>query len=259
MARRGRMFSETGIYHVVLRGINKKDIFECDEDKIYFLKLLSKNIKKFHGEVFAFCVMRNHIHILVKEGIKGISNLFQRIAGAYAIYFNRKYARSGPLFESRFKSRPVESIYYFFQIIRYIHQNPFHAGLIKNLEDYDWSSYSTYLRSNNKKIFDFVCTDFVFQHVTLDAFVDFNHQFSKSAAMKHLSCLWPIRISDNTVYEIAQNYLAQFGESLEFKTEQILEKLVQYLVKIAGITKMQISRLLKLSPFQLKKILENES
>ena len=259
MARKGRQVSLTGVYHIVLRGINKKAIFDYNEDKKYFISLLSKNIAKFHGQVYAFCIMKNHAHILIKEGDKGISNLFQRVAGAYAIYYNRKYARSGPLFESRFRSKPVESMYYFFQTIRYIHQNPYHAGVVKKLEDYVWSSFSTYLGTNSKNKYNFICTEIVYKHVNMNDFLKFSHQFSRSAAIKHLTCFWPIRISDSTLYQLAQNFLAQFGESLELKTTKFLEKLVRYLVQISGTTKAQIARLLKLSRFQIKKILDNES
>lgn len=258
MARKGRQLSDTGIYHIVLRGINKKAIYDNDEDKKYFVKLLSKNTEKFHSKVFAFCIMKNHVHILIQEGDNGISNLFQRIAGTYALYYNKKYARSGPLFESRFRSKPVESIYYFFQIIRYIHQNPYHAGIAKNLEDYVWSSFSTYLGKDNKNQFAFICTELVYRHTSMTEFVKFNLQFSKSAALKYLTCLWPIRISDNALYQIAQNFMTQFGESLEIRTTKILSNLVRYLTQLSGVTKAQIARLLKLSRFQINKILKSE-
>ena len=97
-------------------------------------------------ELHAYCLMSNHVHILFREKQLGdISLIMKRLLTKYAMYFNRKYQRSGALIASRYKSAPVEVNDYFIPLQRYIHQNPLKAGLVTKLEEYPFSSYREYL------------------------------------------------------------------------------------------------------------------
>ena len=97
-------------------------------------------------EVHAYCLMSNHVHLLLREKRLGdISLIMKRLLTKYAMYFNRKYQRSGALIASRYKSVPVEADEYFIPLQRYIHQNPLKAGLVNNPEEYPFSSYREYL------------------------------------------------------------------------------------------------------------------
>ena len=101
-------------------------------------------------EVHAYCLMSNHVHLLLREIQQGnISLIMKRLLTKYAMYFNRKYKRSGALIASRYKSAPVEIDEYFIQLERYIHQNPFQAGIVANLEDYTYSSYREYFQTGS--------------------------------------------------------------------------------------------------------------
>ncbi len=153
MPRQKREKSGTGIYHVMLRGINRQDIFEDDEDCLHMLDLLrmQTNRSDLHGNgqpalcrVYAYCLMSNHVHLLIGEEAASIGDVVKRIGIAYASYFNRKYGRNGHLFQDRFKSEAVNSIEYFVTLLRYIHQNPVKAGLVGNVADYAWSSWRDY-------------------------------------------------------------------------------------------------------------------
>ena len=113
MPRSARKKSESGIYHIMLRGINKQQIFEDKEDSERFLETLYKYKKQCEYEIYAYCLMGNHLHILLKEGKEDLTLMLKRIAGSYVYWYNWKYHRSGHLFQDRFKSEPVEDNAYF--------------------------------------------------------------------------------------------------------------------------------------------------
>lgn len=143
MPRTAREESKTGVYHVILRGINQQNIFEDDEDKNKFLWII-REVKELCGfSVFAYCLMNNHVHLLIRVGNQPLGQIFKRIEGKYVYWFNNKYQRSGHLFQDRFKSEPVEDDEYLLTAICYIHYNPLRAGLSENLY-YKYSSFSDY-------------------------------------------------------------------------------------------------------------------
>ena len=157
MPRHAREQSGTGIYHVMLRGVNRQSIFEDDEDNIRFISLLRDLVERFDDSgqplpalctVNAYCLMDNHVHLLLKEQTERISSIIKRVGVAYAYYFNRKYGHNGHLFQDRFRSEPVNDIAYFMTLMRYIHQNPIKAGLVDDLQDYRWSSWHEYASTN---------------------------------------------------------------------------------------------------------------
>jgi len=132
-------------YHVYNRGNNKASIFFEDENYIYFLNQFKHHVLPF-CEVYAFCLMPNHFHLFIRinEKIpfeKGIKNFFI----SYSKAINKRYNRVGSLFQGRYKASEITSDSYYTTIIRYIHQNPLVAGLIRNMEDYKYSSYNAYL------------------------------------------------------------------------------------------------------------------
>ena len=144
MPRSARKKSSSGIYHIVLRGINKQRIFEDDEDSQYFLEKL-KTYKDINGyEIYAYCLMSNHVHLLMKEGEEPLSTAFRRIGASYVYWYNWKYSRTGHLFQDRFRSEPVERDEYFLTVMRYIHQNPLKVGIVKEIQEYPWSSNREY-------------------------------------------------------------------------------------------------------------------
>lgn len=140
MSRTVRKKSSTGIYHVLARGINQQRIFEEEADFAAYLEVLARVKREASFTLFAYCLMNNHIHLLVSEKAVPVSQILQRIGVSYAYRFNRKYDRSGHLFQDRFKSEPVEDDAYFATLVRYIHWNPVKAGICERPEQYPWSS-----------------------------------------------------------------------------------------------------------------------
>ena len=121
MPRTPREKSPSGIYHIMMRGINRQSIFSDDEDNEKFLTTLS-DCKELCGfELYGYCLMGNHVHLLLKEADEDIGQIVKRISSRYVIWFNRKYMRSGHLFQERFKSEAINNDKYFVTILRYIH------------------------------------------------------------------------------------------------------------------------------------------
>ena len=154
MSRKPRETSLTGIYHVMLRGINRQDIFTDRDDYWKFIKILHQQVnpKDELGQplpprcyIYAYCLMPNHIHLLIRNKTESIGSIIKSIAIAYAAYFNKRYERVGHLFQDRFKSEPVNDMNYFLTLIRYIHQNPIAGGITKRVGDYPWSSWIEFL------------------------------------------------------------------------------------------------------------------
>jgi len=150
MPRTARVKSRTGIYHVMLRGIDRRYIFMNDSDKEKFLFYLfrAKEISEF--KLYAYCLMDNHVHILLKEN-EELGDSIRRITVGYAQWYNNKYGRTGHLFQNRYKSEAIEDEKYFMAAVRYIHQNPVKAKMVKQAQDYEWSSYKDYVDCYNGK------------------------------------------------------------------------------------------------------------
>ncbi len=171
MSRLAREISPTGLYHIVFRGVNKQHIFEEETDYLKMIHVLYELKTELSFEIYSYCFMSNHVHLLLKEKSAGeISKIMKRLLTKYAMYFNKKYQRSGALIANRYKSQPVEFDEYFLSVIRYIHQNPIKAGIADKIEDYRWSSYKEYV-GGRKNIAD---TDFVYQLITKKEFKQFH-------------------------------------------------------------------------------------
>ena len=145
MARRPRRRSESGLYHVMLRGINQQIIFESEDDRYQLLSTLKRFVDTNKFILYGYCLMDNHVHLLIQELEDDISNAIKRISSSYVLWYNKKYERSGHLFQERFKSGPVEHDNYFLMTLRYIHQNPIKAKLCSEPLEYKWTSYREYI------------------------------------------------------------------------------------------------------------------
>jgi len=145
MPRKAREKSSSGIYHIMLRGVNGQDIFNDEEDKDKFIDTLNKYRNICEYKIYGYCLMSNHIHLLIKEGKETVSQAIKRIGASYVYWYNMKYERSGHLFQGRFRSESVEDVKYLLIVLRYIHQNPIKAGIIEKTAKYRWSSYTEYI------------------------------------------------------------------------------------------------------------------
>lgn len=144
MPRRSRKRIESGVYHIMLRGNERKDIFLDEEYKQKIIEILTKARKNDSFKVYAYCVMDNHLHIVIKERDDSISRILKQIATSYAYYYNKKHCRVGHVFQDRFKSEGIKDDGQLLEVIRYVHNNPVKAGIVRRVGDYKWSSYRFY-------------------------------------------------------------------------------------------------------------------
>lgn len=154
IARKKRIWYPGAVYHVMERGIRRKEIYKDDIDYQVFMAIMKYAIEKNESVVHAYCMMTNHFHILLETSGKEPGRFMKHLASSYAIYFNRKYSYTGHLFEGRYKACLVEDDAYFLQTSRYIHLNPVKAKLVEHPEDYPWSSYRTMLGISDDKMTD---------------------------------------------------------------------------------------------------------
>src|SRR3954469_4976361 len=142
MARHPRLIVPGVAMHVRQRGNNRQDVFFQDNDRLVYLAILRDLIRLRHCAVHAYCLMTNHIHLLLSPANEiGLSLMMRDLGRCYANYFNRRYARTGQLWEGRFRSCLVDSAGYVMACYRYIELNPVRAGMVSTPGAYAWSSY----------------------------------------------------------------------------------------------------------------------
>jgi putative transposase len=152
MPRQARLDSPGTLHHVMIRGIEKKTIFEEKFDKSEITFRMGELAKDTMTSIYAWSIMSNHIHILLKSGPQGISSFMRRLLTGYSINYNLRHGRSGHLFQNRYKSIVCDEDAYFKELVRYIHLNPLRAELVRSmaeLDRYPWSGHSAIM--GNKK------------------------------------------------------------------------------------------------------------
>lgn len=237
MPRGPRQLSSSGIYHIMLRGINQQVIFEDDEDYLKFIEIITKYQEMCRHKVFAFCLMSNHVHLLLKVEENNLDSIMKRIAGSYAYWYNHKYYRMGHLFQDRYKSEPVEDDTYFLTVIRYIHQNPIKAGIVKELYEYKYSSYIDYFCAES----EFIDIDFPLSILPHEKFIEFNNQQNDDACLDITDRNSFLNDSEalDIIRQISKcNSTAEFNEIGKEQRNRYIKKF-----KELGMSIRQISRL----------------
>ncbi|MGV8153464.1 MAG: transposase [Alkaliphilus sp.] len=151
MVRLARQESDTGYYHIIMRGNNKNRIFKEEKNKLDFIKMLKNQEEEKRIQLLAWCIMDNHVHIVVKADIKDMSLAIKKINVKYAMRHNHKEGTIGHVFQDRFKSQPIETDEHLMQVIRYVHNNPIKAKMIEKIQNYNWSSYNYYYNKEEVK------------------------------------------------------------------------------------------------------------
>ena len=150
MARPLRIHTPGGYHHVTARGNDRLPIFIDDEDRWSFLRLLADANDRFGSELHAYCLMTNHVHLVVEDHQANLSKVLRHVKGVHAQRFNRRHDRAGHLFEGRFWSSLLGDDAYLTTAVEYVHRNPVDAGLASSPADYPWSSYPTYIGATER-------------------------------------------------------------------------------------------------------------
>jgi putative transposase len=152
--RKPRLEIQGGLYHIITRGNNRQLIFRSDGDYRKFLMQLAHQKARLPFYLYAYCLMPNHIHLLVERRDDFISRVMQRLLSAYSQYHNRKYSRSGHLLQGRYKAILCQSDKYLAELVRYIHLNPVRAKMVRRPEDFAYSSHRAYLGLHADRLVD---------------------------------------------------------------------------------------------------------
>jgi len=142
MPRQARLDAPGTLHHVMIRGIEKADIFRNDKDREHFLSRVGEIGEATGTRILAWALMDNHVHLLLVSGLSGLPKFMRRLLTGYAVWFNRRHQRAGHLFQNRYKSIICEEDPYLLELVRYIHLNPLRGQVVKNLEALDWYRWS---------------------------------------------------------------------------------------------------------------------
>jgi REP element-mobilizing transposase RayT len=163
MPRQARIDAPGALHHIIIRGIERKAIFKDSADRANFLKRLALILSETDTICYAWVLMRNHVHLLLKTGLAPIATVMRRLLTGYAVSFNRRHRRHGHLFQNRYKSFLCEEELYLMELVRYIHLNPLRAKAVKDLKalrSYRWCGHSALM---GKAEAEFQDTEFVFK------------------------------------------------------------------------------------------------
>jgi REP element-mobilizing transposase RayT len=155
MPRRRTQFAQGQYYHIYNRGVERRPIFREEENYLYLLRLVKEYTGELGVTVIAYCLMPNHYHVLVRQDGEKRAGLLPQLAfNRYTKAFNKRYGRTGTLFEGRYRSVWVDRTEYLFHLCRYIHANPVKAGLVSRLEEWPFSNYLEWVRKRNGTLVD---------------------------------------------------------------------------------------------------------
>lgn len=221
----------------MLRGIDRQLIFEDDEDYLRFIDIVQECREACGFKLYAYCLMGNHVHLLLKVEEQSLETIFKKIGGRYVYYYNVKYRRVGHLFQDRFKSEPVEDQVYLMTVLRYIHQNPIKAKLCTKIGDYPYSSYAEYLHDSHT-----VDCDFVLSFLSREEYVRFNNELSTDKCLEIVATTRHA-VTDLQAQAIIEKYahcrtIIDFQSLDEAKKERYIKKIYE-----KGVSVRQLSRL----------------
>lgn len=244
MPRSAREKSESGTYHVIWRGINRQILFESDEDRAKYVDYLQFYREKCNCRILGYCLMDNHVHLLLAEGEEALSQVMKRLGVSYVRWYNRKYGRCGSLFQDRFRSEVVEDERYLLTVLRYIHQNPRAAGAA--WKTYKWSSYQGYLEQDAMLEVDFVLG--LFGRDRSKALVEYLQFMQGECGTACQDAEMRLPLSDQAATQMIQEYLqGLLPIELQHLGKEQRDTALQGIKQLAGISTRQIARLTGIS------------
>jgi putative transposase len=154
MARRPRLLAPGVLYHVIVRGNHGQKTFLNPSDYHAYLERLGRYRKRLGVTVYAYCLMPNHVHLLVETGSQPLSRFMQGLQQSYTQYFNRKHRKVGHLFQGRYKAIVCDKDEYLLSLVRYIHLNPIRANMVQKLDEYPYSGHRNYAESRVSEVLE---------------------------------------------------------------------------------------------------------
>lgn len=244
MPRRPRLESPTDYYHVMVRGNNKEKILKTSGQKGYFLNCLKELVEAGKFELAAYCIMDNHVHLIVKSKLDDLSSTMKKLNTKYAMAINYQQDRIGHVFQDRFKSEIIDKDSYLLNVIRYVHNNPVRAKIVNTPKEYKWSSYNDYIEVN--KIIDENQKDFVLGCFNnIERFIEYHSIIDNQEYLDTKEEIEEYRL------EMAQNIISNyFKENGIYSVVEItkrphhLDEIIKKLLENTKLTHRQIAKLL---------------
>jgi len=253
MPRQARIISNSGIYHIMTRGMNQEQIFKKEKHKTKILEIIINLKEEVQFDIIAYCIMDNHIHLLIKAEENELKALMKKMNIKYAMYYNAVEKRNGHVFQDRFRSEVIEDDNYMIGAIRYIHNNPVRVGIVKKSIEYQWSSISDYLKEKSDIISHQYAKEVMDLFKDKDEFIAFHD------------------IDDNNIYldtkeeeeQSRQNIISNVLEKYTDKnlitdeklvTQQRREELAEKLLNLKLITYREIAQLCNLTVHRVSEI-----
>lgn len=239
----------------MIRGNERKNIFIDDKDKLRFMETINQMKDGQRFKLHAFCLMDNHVHLLISEGTEDIARVIKRIAVSYVFYFNKKYKRVGHLFQDRFKSESVEEDNYILSLARYIHQNPVKAGMVKNPGDYQWSSYNGYIDKNS-----YIC-EALDKEMIMDMFSE-EREIAKSRFVKYMNEDSTDEFIDlkgkiETVDEEEAHVILENLLNDRKIENEMPDDLIREFKELTGLSNRKVAEITKINKEKINKIVRN--
>lgn len=236
--------------HVMVQGINKETIFLTEREKLEYIKLLNQYKNEYHITIIAYCVMNNHVHVLVHvKDIEDLTKYMHKINTSYGIYFNKNRRRVGYVYRDRFKTQVINDEKHLYNCIIYIHNNPVKANICQNANEYRYSSYKEFLHKENE--------DFM-----VKIFKDRNQyiQSNKAENLIDMSFIEDETDNERNIRSTIKKYLINNKTNrLEIKIEHhLLEPIAKQLKTIYQLSNIKIAKYLGVSKYKIDKIMKNQ-
>lgn len=250
MGRKRRILSNSGYYHIILRGINRQQIFLEKSDQDYFIGTVDHVFQDFESFVCAYALMGNHVHFLAFIPSTDISLLMQTLGSSFVRWYNKKYNRIGPLFQGRYFSSPIESKASFARVLRYILQNPYRAGLEESPgSTYTCSSFGAYLGQNDRLTNTAPALEFFADHTAL-----LDYLKTPATAREIMDCRRSCDIDDALIWKLFTE-MGNVDNTADFqRLSTTSQRELLLAARSARISLTTLARLTGLSPKQIQRI-----
>jgi putative transposase len=252
MPRKSRKDILSNFLHIMVQGLKKEYIFNKDEEIKKYFKFLLESTKEFNVKIVAYCIMNNHVHLLVfAEDKTEVSKFMKNTNTKYGIYYNKSHNRCGYVFRNRYKVQEIYTKAQLLSCINYIHNNPVKAGMCNNKWDYMYSSYNDYLLQKR----------FINEELIKECFINHGISFESILKEHHESYKFIEEKCDDTIkIKVIKEFLQK--ENLNFKelknNKFLLRKLILELYINYNCTQKEIGECLQINKIKVNRIIKNE-
>lgn len=236
--------------HVMVQGINKEKIFLTEREKLEYIKLLNKSKQEYDINIIAYCVMNNHVHILIgTQNVENLTKYMHKVNTSYGIYYNKNRKRVGYVYRDRFKTQVINNEKHLYNCIIYIHNNPVKANICKSANEYRFSSYKKFLCEENKELMLKI-----FNNTKI---------YTKANRIENLNDMNFLEDEEdndaNITNTINDYFIRNKTNHLEIKLEnKLLEQITIELKKTYNLSNIKIAKYLGVSRYKIDKIINDK-